>query len=178
MAVTFQSLVRKVSQYRANRGEAQVSDNFARLSDEVEQGICAAMSPADRAANCDDGTGSPPRSLPWTDVKRFLLAMTAWASKGLRVVPQEEAVRRASICATCPYNVSTSGCGGCRAALEGLRSSILKESTPLDDKLQACGVCSCDLKLLVHVPLDIAKKGKENLIFPKWCWQNDLVASE
>lgn len=176
-ALNIPALVRKVAQYRANRGLPAVSEGFARLSQEVEDHICSALSLEDQQANCVGGIVAP-RSIHWTEVKRFLLTMATWALKGFLKVPQEEATRRASICAGCPYNVATSGCGGCRLALAGLRSSILKGTTPHDDKLQACGVCGCDNSLQVHVPLEVLQQVRNDVVYPDFCWKRDLVASD
>jgi hypothetical protein len=175
--VNIPALTRKVAQYRANRSLPPVSEGFARLSQEVEAHICAAMTLEDQDAYCVGGH-VPPKAIHWTEVKRFLLAMAAWALKGFRSVPQEEATRRAEICAGCPYNVGTSGCGACRSALLALRSSILKATTPYDDKLQACGVCGCDNPLQVHVPLDVLHKVRTGVVYPDHCWKRDLIAAD
>lgn len=176
--LNIRDVVRKVAQYRANRSQPLITEGFSRLSDEVETHICASMSPEDQAAHCVNGSATP-KAIHWTEVKRFLLTMGTWALKGFRQVPQEEASRRAAICSLCPYNVGTSGCGVCKSTLSALRGSIVKATTPHDSTLQACGVCGCDNKLAVHVPLNILQKvSNENLEYPDFCWKKDLVASD
>jgi hypothetical protein len=174
--VTFQSLVQKVLQYRQNHQVPIVSEGFARLSDEIEADICASMEPADQASYCDTKfrllTG-----IHWKEVWRFLLTLAVWVKTGFTQVPQEEAERRAAICAVCPLNVGLAGCAICRTSLKAMRDALMSASTTQDTKLQACGVCGCDNKTQVHVSIAVLRTAKE-LEYPDWCWKARGVANE
>lgn len=170
-AITFPALVGKVAQYRANRNEPVVSEGFNRLSDEVEDHICRKLSPEDQQSLCDTGV-TIPNGVHWTEVVRFLKTMVAWVKVGFRKVDAQEANRRAAICIKCPLNVGLRGCAICKITVGGLRDQLLGgSSTSHDDKLMACGVCGCDNKAQVHVPLDVLKAGGRELNYPSYCWK-------
>lgn len=102
----------------------------------------------------------------------------SWASGEPAFVPQEEAERRASICAGCPNNREiTFSCGACMNAVLAVIALIVgKRKTEYDIRLGACLICSCALKPAVHVPLDIQHAGltediKEEFKQVPWCWK-------
>lgn len=165
-SIVFYDLVKKVSMHRHN-----MNYPMGDVAAEVEAQICSRMSPEDQYAHCETGV-RPVKSLHWTLVQRFLVDLVAWLKIGFEPVEQAEAERRAEICKTCPLNVGMHGCGSCRQTLDAVRETVMKLTTPLDSKLQACGVCGCELKTAVHVPLTVLQKGQVNLVFPDWCWQH------
>jgi hypothetical protein len=175
--VTFQSLVQKVAQYRQNHNQPVVSEGYARLSDEIEADICASLNPADQAAYCDTKFRAL-SGIHWKEVARFLHTLAAWVKAGFDVAPQEEAERRAAICAVCPLNVGMAGCGVCRTALKAGRDALMQTRTSQDAKLEACGVCGCDLKTSVHVPINILRTDREFLAYPDWCWKKSGGVNE
>lgn len=107
-------------------------------------------------------------------VGRILKGEAAW-------VPQEEAERRAAICVTCDLNSKriTFGCGSCSSGfLKLLKLVIGNKTTTQDNSLGSCGVCSCALKVAVHVPLDLQwdaldEPTKEKFRDPSlsYCWK-------
>lgn len=171
-AITFGSLLTKIVQHRRNMKYPSVSEGYASLSEEVQDYICQNMSPEDQVSNCETGVAGV-TGVNWKRVAKFLAAMVEWFKvNGLKTVPEEEAERRASICATCPYNVGMTGCGTCRAALQGIRVGLLNAHTTHDSVLNACGVCGCDNKLQVHTPLEaLRSKAQASLAYPEWCWK-------
>lgn len=170
-AVTFGSLLNKISQHRANMSYPHVSDGYATLAEELEDQICQAMSPSDQVANCEMGLHTP-TSVDWKKVGKFLKTMVDWATgHGLKPVSQEEAERRAAICVKCPLNVGMSGCGVCRQGLQAIRVGILNKQTSHDAGLRACGVCGCDNKLQVHVPISVLKTNGDYKYPEDWCWK-------
>lgn len=170
-AITFGSLLGKVRQHRTNMAYPMVSEGYNTLSEEVQDTICQAMSPQDQVNNCETGIQNV-SGIHWKRVGRFLSTMAAWfTTNGLQTIPQEEAERRASICAGCPLNVGMTGCGVCRVALQGIRVAVLDAHTSQDEKLNACGVCGCDNKLQVHAPLAALRPSGSPLAYPNWCWK-------
>ena len=101
-----------------------------------------------------------------------------WVANGAPYVDQEVAEERAAICASCPNNVYNEfGCGNCTTKIQQIVSMIGgNRSTSLDDKLNSCSICSCNLKTAVHFPLDAQRDGlseeiKEELRAAEWCWK-------
>lgn len=106
----------------------------------------------------------------WHLASRFYNAVKSAATKGL--VPQEEAERKAAICATCPRNgaESLTLCSGCWTArfVKDAAESLSTRHTSLDHRLRTCELCECRLTLKVHVRAeDMQEKGVE---WPPWCW--------
>jgi hypothetical protein len=123
------------------------------------------------------------RRLSLTSVLSFLNMMKTWAQSTLSgkaaFVSQEEAEKRAAICANCPMNTTLQfSCGACMGAVITLLSSVLgNRKTEQDNELGACLVCSCSLKAAVHVPLDVQREGlseqiKQDFEKIKHCWKH------
>lgn len=122
------------------------------------------------------------RRLSLTAVLSFLNMMRVWAESTLSgkaaFVTQDEAERRAGICANCPFNATLQfSCGACMGAVLNLIQAIIgKRKTSMDDKLGACLVCSCSLKAAVHVPIDVQREGlsdeiKQDFDQINYCWK-------
>jgi hypothetical protein len=102
-------------------------------------------------------------------VIRWIKAMFKFAKAGFTLVSQEEAERRAEICAGCPLQVATPAmCWGCHG-IAGLLPMIAgSRKTRLDSKLEACSVCGCFNSVAVHIPLDCQESKGE---YPPHCWK-------
>lgn len=108
----------------------------------------------------------------WKMMKSFYKAVEATWHEGQ--VPQEEADRRAAICASCPKNTDqvTEFCVGCatRGLVAKMTDFMSTKSTSSDSLLKSCSVCHCLLKLKVWLPKsgmvdpDLANK------WPEHCW--------
>jgi len=129
------------------------------------------------------GKRSVAKKISLTAILSFLNMLKTWAQSTLSgksaFVSQEEAERRASICAACPFNSPIQfSCGACMGAVLSLMQVILgKRKTSIDDALGACLVCSCSLKAAVHVPIDVQWDGlsqdiKDEFSEIKHCWKN------
>jgi hypothetical protein len=166
--ITFGTLLGRVQQHYTNMNHPD-SD----LVTTVEESICASLSPADQVEYCKTGV-RPRASVGFGEIVAFTTWLTAWLTGGAQLVTQEEANRRAAICATCPYNVPVSGCGVCRTSIGILRDKLMKvDPTPSDSTLNACGVCGCDLKTITHVPIETLQHRGLDYSKAPWCWQND-----
>ena len=87
----------------------------------------------------------PERRMSLADVRRFLSSVVSIVSSSEDpFVTQEEADRRAAVCASCINNANVAGCVGCN----GIRNTITKikgsRMTDLDSRLKQCTVCGCD----------------------------------
>ena len=140
---------------------------------DIEHYICLSMGEAHRARRCvfcpELRTTSPARvATGLSDVVAFL----DFALKnGFAQVPQEEAERRAQICAMCPMNVPVSGCTACgitRLLVDKASAVLAGRTTSLDSKLHACAACGCQLKAKVHLDIKTPYRGDN---FPAYCWQ-------
>lgn len=167
--ITFRTLLSKVGIHRANQKITSPTNNMA---GEVEDAICQALSPEDQVAWCVTGMRTV-KSISWTEVAAFLKTAAVWVAGGQELVAPQEAERRAAICTGCPLNVGLHGCGICQRALQEVREKILNRGTSKDSVLQACGVCGCDNKTQVHVPLEVLRRGRAGLQYPAWCWKAD-----
>lgn len=105
-----------------------------------------------------------------SDVKSFLAAVTNTLKEG-GVVSQEEANRRAKICARCPLNKSIGGCYGCGGIANSVFSLIGKRKHGLEGRLKQCKACGCYLDAKVWVPLNAQPKNEQHE-YPSHCWMN------
>jgi hypothetical protein len=76
---------------------------------------------------------------------------------GSPLVSQEEANRRAAICAKCPWNTDFQmPCGGGCGALKGLAQQFIgNQTTPYDNNLKSCSICHCYNSVAVWLPVGI-----------------------
>src|ERR1700746_3802250 len=111
------------------------------LDRQVQEQICAGLTADARSRFCREcgpliNTG---RTITLGDVKNFLAVAKAWV-KDPQFVSQDEANRRAEICAGCPKNVPIAGCHTCRNLVKLTVALIGHRSTPFDGKLGGGGV--------------------------------------
>lgn len=124
---------------------------------------------------CSEGMRGKPRPVQKRttidDAAGFIRVAGEWM-KGREFVPQEEAERRAAICAECPENQRIEGCSGCRNLVGRLTQFLGRRKTQQDAKLQGCRVCGCSNIAQVHIPLEALSKGiKADMQFPDNCWK-------
>lgn len=100
-------------------------------------------------------------------VARFLNAMAQWMVHGGHV-EQEEAERRAEICAGCPWNtfLDDAACFGCFGLTEKVMKIIGNRKTRMDDSLRFCGLCGCSNAVSAFVPMDILARAHKLDEFP------------
>lgn len=112
--------------------------------------------------------------------ERFFTSAKKFIEDGQQRVSQEEAERRAAICASCPLmKDDTPFCASCFAA--GIVAWIADHTVALDwktsqdDKLKSCGVCNCRLKLKVHLPKEHMHDPALTDYWPQEhaCWMKD-----
>lgn len=119
-----------------------------------------------------------PRRLSFSATLSFLNMLGQWVKKGAHFVTQEEAERRANICATCPMNVPIAfGCAVCYSQVQEVIAWLGGQTkTERDDQLGICGICSCSLKPSVHFPLEaqqanLTDEMKEQFKSLGYCWK-------
>lgn len=167
---SWNELVSRVRQYRLANGIAIGNDFEEILGSEVcqQQGwgspVCQHAEP-------------PPlkeRAISLHDIVNFLKVLKHWLLNNPTLVDQEEADRRAGICAQCPHNVEVHGCLGC-TNIAGLIFNVVQDrKTPQDTVLRNCRICGCVNKAQVWVPKETLDQGVSPEMrseFPEWCWK-------
>lgn len=137
---------------------------------QIEDAICRRLPPD--ARDCKP-RGNRKLQIDAGMVKRFMMTLVAWFTKGFAFVPQEEATRRAGICAECPLQADAPGCWGCKGIGALVALVARGRTTPYDGRLINCGVCGCVNSVQVHVPLDVLQKVSGELDYSESpnCWK-------
>ncbi len=157
----FLDLVEKCNKHIVEKGNVPPPN----LAAEVSSSICERLPGYTHCKPCD----RVKQTIGFMSIVRWVKAMYEFSKDGFQLVEQEEADRRASICAKCPFQIETAGCWGCKG-IAGLVPLIAgAKTTPYDPQLKACGVCGCYNAVAVHLPTN--KQGSEGLTFPEWCWK-------
>lgn len=165
-SIVWEELVRRVASHRVANGIALAPGWEVQLEHDVcEQGqhdgrVCQFVAEP-----------APRRAVGLSDVLNFLRVAARWLPSR-EWAPQEEADRRAAICAKCPLNVIVDGCSSCRNLVKDVAEFLGSRTTPDDGSLNACGVCGCSNKAQVHLPMEALAKGvTPDMEFPEWCWK-------
>lgn len=120
--------------------------------DEIMAEICK-----DYPKECSSVDPTRIRARGWSmgDIVRGSLVMLNHKLSGSELVSQEEATRRAGICAQCPQaSYFSKPCTGLCKELANLLASTGNKSTPYDHDLRACNICGCWSKIQVWFPLE------------------------
>lgn len=126
---------------------------------QVELAVCSNM-----PGQCEEVVGNKParpHHLTSGDVVRGTRVLVSFGLSGAPFVAQEEANRRATICAACRYNMPYSKpCSGlCQQLTDVMNSTIGTRMTPRDSKLEACSICHCLNRVQIWFPLEHLAKG-------------------
>ncbi len=109
----------------------------------------------------------------WQMMKRFYKGAVEPFLQN-RLVGQEEAERRAAICASCPFNTDkiTEFCVSCatRSLVSNINQFLTTRHTSKDGELKFCGVCQCDLKMKAWAPKDSMDEPELRERWPEHCW--------
>jgi hypothetical protein len=106
-----------------------------------------------------------------------------FVKNGRKKVIKPHANERGRICGSCPANQRVSGCTSCSSAwLRSLAEGIVGgEDTDHDASLHACAYCSCQLRALVWVPIEVLKahtSEAELAELPPECWKKREIQGE
>lgn len=167
-SATYSSLVQKVMTHRKANGYV-IEDDVER---HIQDQICRSLSGKAQIKFCDTGIPSPAsRRIRLSEVVKFLTSAVQWLGAGAPMVSQEEADRRAAICADCPWNVHVYGCAACHALSERTVDLLGDKRTSSDAHLKACGICGCSNRAQAWLPLDVLLSDSGNLEYPGHCWK-------
>lgn len=119
-------------------------------------------------------TGAPRRTARGMDVVTFLRAMKDWALSA-EIVPQEEAERRAEICAGCNRQgeIDDGACLGCFGMIGRIMQIIGQRKTRVDAVLRFCTICGCSNALQCFLPISILHRAHRPTDFPEDTGQKD-----
>ena len=164
------TLMRRVKEHMV-ANSLPLPDNFQAW---FEDAVCRQMDLG--RPFCGQTPKNPPlggvKHLSLALVERFIRTVTL-TIKGRKLVPQEEAERRAAICVECPMNTTIGGCRSCYAIAKPLKALLGSRATVA--KPDVCGICGCSGELKPFVPnkvLDQAEIG-HGLEYPPNCWRHD-----
>jgi hypothetical protein len=133
---------------------------------QIEHNLCDRLAGNTNCVPCSKAK----QTLGFAQIVRWVRAMYHFArTNNFQLVDQEEAERRAKICAACPHQIPTSGCWGCKGIAGMLPQIAGAKTTSYDQQLKACGVCGCYNAVSVHLPVDV--QGNDGLEFPSHCWK-------
>lgn len=174
--VTEQQLTERLAaHYKANGLEMPPN-----IADLIEAFICS------EAAGYCVPTTLPP--LPWVKVGSAAFHLVLSATRRLAGDPREQlvapaqAAARAATCLNCPQHAPLEGCSRCNISVfqEAVRLLVGKRTTPHDEKLEVCRLCSCSLKAKVHMPLARLQSMTTPDIWealPTACWMKTEAAT-
>jgi hypothetical protein len=156
------NLVRNCEKLTTSLGGVPAPD----FSFQVEDTLCQRLAGDTACKPCSQVS----QTISFNSIVRWVTAMYNFvANNRFELVEQDEAERRAAICASCPYQVSTAGCWGCKGIAGMLPAIAGARKTSYDAQLQACNVCGCYNAVSVHLPVNV--QNGDDLPFPQWCWK-------
>lgn len=167
VAKDYYNWVEAAREHRKAMGLPWAYDQEARMQEQ----LCSQLSP-DWCEYMREGDVWIDTRLTLTSIIDFTKTLIAHAASGAHYVDQEEANRRAKICATCYLNIPAAGCGACHA-LSTLTAG--GRSTPYDAALKNCAVCHCYNSAQVHFPLTTLEVNDTPLKqsqYPRHCWKH------
>lgn len=172
----FFDLVNRVSEFRIinqlplGKPEEEIQDWLCRNTESP----CRPAAPA---------KPEPGRKAKGRDVARFVKAVLLWGIAA-ETVSQEEADRRAEICAGCRFNVEIDdvNCFGCFGMASKIIQAIGSRSTRFSNLLKFCGVCGCSNEISCFAPMAVLNKTYANTMdFPDDtngqgtpCWKKEM----
>ena len=158
----FGDMVSKCEKSIVSKGQIPPTD----LVSQIENNLCDRLVGSSNCVPCSQVK----QTLGFMEIVRWVRAMYNFATQSkFQLVDEDEAERRAKTCAACPYQISTSGCWGCKGIAGMLPHIAGARKTSYDAQLKACGVCGCYNAVSVHLPLDVQQDN--NLKFPDHCWK-------
>lgn len=175
---TFAQLFHTVHSHREANGKPE-GNPFQEIQDQ----ICAKHTETCLDVKPSPVVPPPPPTTFLENLRSFAQAGKNFIMAGGALVDQNTANSQALICIPCHNNVpagearrAPGGCGKCGAAvqagIDSVRGIVLAgRKTPHDEKMQACLLCGCDLKLKVWFPVkyfdpDCSKCNQ----WPDFCW--------
>lgn len=148
---------------------------------EAEDQLCRLLPPG----WCRQETGELPAwylnsRLGIEDVLRGTRVLASFIANGAPIVPKEEAARRSTICARCPFAASVEGCGVCAGLSNVIVEVVGAQTLPSDSVLEnkSCLICKCSARAQAWVPVEFLERGVTDEMmrqFPDWCWKKEAV---
>lgn len=177
-AHSWNQLISRIEMLRAGNG----LDLSPGWDHRIEAEICEQLSLGPQRCTYEAPPVYAPKRLTLHDVIIFLAVVKSWLKTGREWVTQEEADRRAAICAACPNNVVIEGCTSCSRLVEKITEVIGNRTTKYDQMLNGCQVCGCSTKVMPHLPIPVLARGvNESHDYPSHCWKRaavDMVRQE
>lgn len=170
-AQTFEKLVQAVSEYRSSNG-LPAGDPANEIMAQIGR----------KNPTFVLNRNSAPPSQITGKIKAFAVALKNYILSGGKLVDQNTANIRSSICVHCHNNVGDQivpGCEPCSnlasAGIQFIRNTVLNgRKTPLDSKLKSCALCGCDIRMKIWFPVKyFDPTGSLSNKWPTFCWMKD-----
>lgn len=150
----------------------QIPDDFF---EQMQEQLCRTL-PPELCTYSETDPEYVNTNITWADVIGASRTYLEWRKQGKPFVSQEEAERRASICAGCYLNVRVKGCGGlCQEIIRLATETNGSKQTTQDAKLLNCAVCRCYNASQVHFPnslLELNDTPERQARYPaEFCWK-------
>lgn len=158
----------RIKAHRRSNGLSEITD------EQAQDQLCQTLPPG----WCDRDKTDPEwinPNITISDVVGASRIYREWKKQGKLYVNQEEATRRAAICAGCYLNVHVGGCGGlCQELISLAAETKDLPPTGYEPKLENCAVCHCtnavqnrfDLTLL-----ELEDSTSRQSQYPGFCWK-------
>lgn len=165
VSCTFKTLIEATKKHMV-ANEVKISPDLER---EMNEFACESF-----PENCQEVDPDAERKINlWYKAKHFYAAVKSAVFDG--IVPQEEAERRAAICAECPENgeQEIATCVGCFTAkfITEAAEALSSHHTSLDARLNTCKKCQCRLVLKVFVKKEAMQD--KSIDWPQPCWMRE-----
>lgn len=134
----------------------------SRLIRDGHAALCVSTSPVSRSL-----------AQYWDGLKGYVeIESRVW--NGIPIfVTQEEANKRAAVCSKCSLcSLPSSRSMAARASNEILAKRTDGRTTPHDDQIDTCDVCSCFLPTIVHLAGDLLFGKDDANKYPLNCWRH------
>lgn len=114
------------------------------------------------------------------DIVNGTKVLGAWAASGFALVSQEEADRRANICAACYANINVPGCTSCSNIMGMVSEAVGAQKLQADAQLygKSCAYCHCASAANVWVPVEVSRHGVSDEMLnamPEHCWKKAAI---
>lgn len=111
----------------------------------------------------------------WQGLKG-LKAINRFQAEGRPLFVSEAlATKRAAVCVSCPRNVTDTAENSVQRLSNGrMRDMVGGRSTPHDEQLKTCAVCSCQVGVIIHFTGELLQESgslKNLAPYPPHCWK-------
>jgi hypothetical protein len=102
----------------------------------------------------------------------YLSALKSRWGNSAPFVSEDEAESRASICESCPHNISVGNCLACSK----ISSMLMQTPKKIDKNIKGCEICGCYLQQKVWLSEEVILSDERKFDWPEHCWAKEIYA--